>query len=230
MAYSLADQPGPFGISVDQLIKQTGDLNTSFDNNAFIEALQNTCMQPPGKNLPIWPKGLATYARGQLDKPAAQNINAQIASTYGRPFIPDMDVADSGLFLKTDQMMPHPTHYPEPGPQLPLPSPPRPATDPTPPTPPPCLDCDCGLDKLGAKGVLNFFPCMIKSLRGFLNALGKWSDVPGNNCAEKVGHLFTDNSRIFYLIAWIVVILFLICVVKKIGGSGGSAGTIYYGE
>lgn len=218
-AYDFSKQGSAWGISPDALIDKTAQLNTSFSNNGYEEALQNRCLMKPGQNLPIWPKGLHTYTRPQLEKPSQQNINARIPLEFGRPFLPDEKPIDSGLFVPTSEMRAVPVNYPEGG-ILPPMIPPSPAPQMTAPekknaSVAPLLndDSQCALNN--GKFSLGQLPqCSVKSMAALVNAFGHWKDVPGSSFFDKLGHAFMDNSRLFYLVVWIVLLLCCVLLVK----------------
>jgi len=220
-AYDMSKQPGPWGISVDEQIDRTAQLNTTFDNNGFQEALQNRCLMKPGMNLPIWPKGLKTYSRPQLDKPSQQNINARIPAEFGRPFLPDQEPIDSGLFVPTDMMRTVSVNYPEGGllppptqnPKLPSGALAQKKNAPAAPKTSSNDDTECALNH-SSFNISKLPGCAVKSMGALFNALGHWKDVPGSTFLDKLGHAFMDNSRLFYLLVWIVLLLCCVLLVK----------------
>jgi len=222
-AYDMSKQAGPWGISVDEQLDRTAAFNTSFDNNGFQEALQNRCLMKPGMNLPVWPKGLHTYSRPQLDKPAQQNINARVPLEFGRPFLPDQEPVDSGLFVPVAEMQETvAVRYPEGG-ILP-PAPPAPqvlpqaaamaaAVEKKKSTATTSDDSQCALNH--GSFSLNKLPgCSVSSMAALFQALGNWKAVPGSSFWEKLKHAFTDNSRLFYLMVWIVLVLLCLLLAK----------------
>jgi len=215
MAYQLqnSDSGYALGESVDSMLEKTAELNTSYSANGWQEATQNFCMQRPGVNLPIWPKGLKLATRPQLDKQKQAPISALISATFGRPWNAEQN--DPGLFIATEAMRPTSVNYVSEAmaqmqPEL-MAAASTVSAAPTVPMKPPAMmmqmplkasatapDADCGFNDPGFS-VWRIPACMIKSLAG----------IPQSK------NFFGDHSRYFYLLCWLGVILLVVFLIKK---------------
>jgi len=211
---SNGDSSHALGESVDSLMEKTATLMTTFDSNGFQEALQNTCQQSPGKNLPVWPRGLRDYSRPSLDKAPQAPISAQISASFGRPW--NADQVDSGLFISTAEMKPTPVNYTAEAvaqmqPELvaaavstvkghsaavPMKMPTMPPAPKA--TQSPAPDADCGFSDPNFS-IWKIPKCMFTTFGG----------IPQSK------NFFMDHSRYFYLLCWIALLLLIVFLIKK---------------
>lgn len=235
MAYQPTDNPGPsFNVALNPQNKPTAQMDTVFPNLETGEQFQNICLMQPKVQYPKWPQAISSFTYGQLDKPPQEEVDPAFAAQFEKPFIssaPDPSImfppvlAAAAPFHDGSQTPLKDPATPVYAPRndnkyLPFPAKPKPmavapalAKAPAPAPAPDDQACQFGSAGFSLQKIPS---CMLTSGKTFLHYITHWKTLPGNTATSKLKHLLLDNSRLFYLLAWFVIVLFVVAGFRKL--------------
>jgi hypothetical protein len=231
MAYQPTNNPGPsFNVALNPQNKPTAQMDTVFPNLETGEQFQNICLMQPKVQYPKWPQAISSFTYGQLDKPPQEEVDPAFAAQFEKPFI--SSAPDPSLMFPPVLAAAAPFHdksqtpLKDPAPPvyapkyLPFPAKPNLPAKPLAlaPTSAPAPAPDDQSCQFGSAGFsLQKIPsCMLTSMKTFFHYITHWQSLPGNTATTKLKHLLLDNSRLFYLLAWFVILLFVIAGTRKL--------------